>query len=41
MKDILVNKLKVMSDDVAEALLNAELNVPEVNVVCVTRSNLP
>ncbi|XP_078319098.1 uncharacterized protein LOC111121791 isoform X3 [Crassostrea virginica] len=30
MKDILVNKLKVMSDDVAEALLNAELNVPEV-----------
>lgn len=38
MKDILVNQLSVMSDDVADALLNANLNIPQVNVVrCLNR----
>lgn len=40
MKDILVNQLSVMSDDVADALLNANLNIPQVNVVCCSNRRL-
>lgn len=40
MKDTLVNQLNVMSDDIADALLNANLNIPQVNVAFCSNSRM-
>lgn len=40
MKDTLVNQLNVMSDDIADALLNANLNIPQVNVAFCSNSRI-
>lgn len=40
MKDTLVNQLNVMSDDIADALLDANLNIPQVNVAFCSNSRI-
>lgn len=40
MKDTLVNQLNVMSDDIADALLDANLNIPQVIVAFCSNSRI-
>lgn len=40
MKDTLVNQLNVMSDDIADALLNANLNIPQVKIAFCSNSRI-